>query len=298
MEFTDEQIKEIGLSEEQVPKVVELVNANESTLKKEWDGKANLDAEKILHSVSTGLVSLTGIQHEKGVKYEDYIKLAGESYLKGQKANLERQSLGLAEKIKNTKGDDLLKEEHEKLKEKFDLLQQSEAKFKDWEENDYKGKFELLTKEVGETKVSNAFMSIKPSFPDTVNSYEAEGRWNEFVKETKKKYDIDFDDKTPIGIDKENKHSIIKLKDLLDKNKEIAELKAGRKLTGLGGEKTDIEVEGVPFKINENATSQDRAKAIKDYLTGELKLSITSDEYSFRYSEYNKKLLEKIPAKK
>ena len=285
MEFTKEQIVEIGLSEEQVPKVTELVNNNESTLKKEWDTKATIDAENILHGATQSIVELTGIQHEKGQKVKDYLQTASENFLKGQKADLDRKIIELDGKIKAGGGDETLKTELQETKDKLDLLQQKEAKFKDWEENDYKGKYEEATKTLSDYKVNQAFLEVKPKFPDTVNEYESKGRWNEFKSNVLEKYNIEKNDNDEfVAVDKENKYTIIKLKDLVTQNKEISELAKGRQFTGLGADvKKEIELEGVPFKVKEDATPQERQKAIEDYLTGELKLPKISSEYAKRF---------------
>lgn len=299
MKFTEDQTKEIGLSEEQVTKVTELTEANEAELKNEWDGKANDDAEAILHGATESIVKLTGVQHEKGQKIKDYLETVPGIYLKGLKNDLETKTKELGEKIKNTKGDDLLKEQHEDLKGKFDLLQQQEAKFKDYEENDYKGLLEKANSDLlGQTN-DIAFGSVKPSFPDTVNEYESRGRWKEFETNTLNKYHLKKVDDLWMGVDKENQHKVIPLKDLVSQNKEISELSKGRDLKGLRGEddKTEITLEGVPFKVLENATPTERQKAIQEYLIGDLKINKMDPEYPKRFEEYNKKILEKKPVK-
>ncbi len=68
MEFTTEQITEIGLSEEQVTKVQEATATHEAELKHGWDGKANDDAEKIIQGAANKVEELTGIKREQGQK--------------------------------------------------------------------------------------------------------------------------------------------------------------------------------------------------------------------------------------
>jgi len=67
----------------------------------------------------------------------------------------------------------------------------------------------------------------------------------------------------------------------------------GRKVTGLGGEKQKIEIEGLPFKIEENATPTERQNAIKDYLLNVKKLQSFSNEYAKEFSALNSKILKK-----
>ena len=92
MKFSEDQITEIGLSEEQVGKVEGLTETNEADLKKDWDGKANTDAEAIIQGAADRVETLTGIKREEGIKIADYLGLASENYLKGQKATLERKT--------------------------------------------------------------------------------------------------------------------------------------------------------------------------------------------------------------
>lgn len=299
MKFTEEQVKEIGLSEEQVTKVETTTNENEATLKKDWDSKANDDAEAIIKGAGEKTVTLTGIERNQGEKWADYLKRSSGLHFAGTKSALEIKQKELDEKIKKGGGDATIKIELEETKGKLDILQKQEAKFKDYEDNDYKSLYEKLNVRVGQQTIDSAFIDVKPKFPDTVNAYEASGRWNEFKSNVLEKYTITVDDEgITYATDKENKHLVVKLSELVTKNKEITELAKGRDVKGLGtDDKTKIDLEGVPFKVEENATPQERQKAIKDYLIGDLKLGVTSSEYTKKFAEYNKLILEKNPAK-
>ena len=77
MEFTKEHIEDIGLSEEQVTKLTAITNDNELTLQKEWGGKANENAQKIIDGAISPVIELTKIEREKGEKAADYLKKAG-----------------------------------------------------------------------------------------------------------------------------------------------------------------------------------------------------------------------------
>ena len=73
----------------------------------------------------------------------------------------------------------------------------------------------------------------------------------------------------------------------------------GRQQKGLGSStRLTVEIKGVPFKVPENATPTERQKAIKDYIIGTEKISEfgPGSKYADRFSELNKKLLEKTPA--
>jgi hypothetical protein len=299
MELTQEQIAEIGLSEEQLPKLKTLVETHVADLKKEWDGKANENAEKIIQGAADKVESLTGIKREQGQKLADYLSLAGENYFKGTKSALEQKERDLDRKLKEGGGDAALKTELEKVKNDLDILKQKEAQFADWEKNDYKGKYEETTQKMTQMELRVAFSNVKPSFPDTVNQYEAKAKWDEFQKNVTTTYNIKLNDEgEAIAVDKTNEYKIVKLADLVKTDKTISELAKGRAATGLGsGQKQNTTVEGVPFQVPENATSEERSKAIKEYLTGTLNLAVTSQDYAKKFAEYNAKLLEKTPKK-
>ena len=63
------------LSTEQVTALEEETNTNEADLKKDWDGKANKDAENILEGAAKSVQELTGIQREQGQKKLNVWKL-------------------------------------------------------------------------------------------------------------------------------------------------------------------------------------------------------------------------------
>lgn len=298
MEFQEDQIVDLGLNEDQVLKLQSLTSDYEAELKQSWDGKANSDAEAILQGAADKVEALTGIKRDQGVKIADYLGIASESYVKGSKSSYEAKIAELDEKIKNGKPDPILQQQLDEAKSKLDVFLQKEAKFEDWEKNDWKGKYEQASTELSNYKLNAAFGSIKPNFPDTVNAYEAKGRWNEFVEDVKSNYDIKEDGGEYIAVSKENVHKVYKLKDLLEKNDAILELSKGRKIDGIGSKAKDkIKIDGVPFEIPENANASERTKAIKEYITGELKLPHTSREYAAKFAELNKILLEKNPHK-
>lgn len=296
MELNEEQVKEIGLSEEQVTKVKELTDTYEADLKKEWDGKANTDAEAILDGVVAPLEELTGIKREKGQKAVPYLELASKNYFEGTRSTLERKQAELQKKIDEGGGDETIRAELEKANGLIDGYKQTEAKYADYEKNDYKGKWEQANKDLEAQTDDVAFGSVKPAFPDNVNEYEAKGRWNEFINDTKSKFHIKKVDKEWICIDKENEYKTIKLEQLVKDNEPISQLSKGREAKGTGGKK-QVDIEDVPFKLPENATPQERQRAIKEYLTNVRKLAITSNEYTKEFSDLNKKILEKNPAK-
>ena len=162
MEFTEDQIKELGIDETQANKIAELSNTEIAELKKDWDGKANENAERIIQGAAKSTEEKTGISRDHGEKIADYLTRASGLHLEGKTNALTERQKELDEKIKNTKGDDLLKGQFEELKVKFDGLQQKEAKFSEWEKEDYKGKWEQANDKLNKQTVDIAFGSVKP----------------------------------------------------------------------------------------------------------------------------------------
>ena len=300
MEFTNDLITKLSLSPEQVTALVEEINNHEAEIKKAYDGKANTDAEAIIEGAGKATFEMTGINREKGEKWAEYISRVSPIYLTGKlesaKREMDTKKKELDEAIKTGKPDALLQKNYDEIKSRFDQLQAKEAEFDKIREGDYENKYNQLFESHVKTRETAAFSAVKPAFPDTVNPYEANHKWNEFIKGVKERYNIEVDDDgTGHAIDKTNKHKTFKLSDLVEKDKEITSLMTGRKVTGLGGSPdiTLVDVKGVPFKVPENATAQQRNEAIREYLTKTLGLNKISPEYAAKFAEYNKLLLQK-----
>ena len=298
MEFKEDFIKDNELSETQVTALTKATNDNEATLKKEWDGKANENAEGILHGASKAIVDLTGIAHENGVKIKDYLQLASDGYFKGAKATLERKEKELDEKIQGAGTDKVLKAELESSKQKIDDLKKIEAEHSEFIKGDYKNLFEKSNTELNQMKKQVAFGNVKPKFADGVNEYEAKAKWNDFTKNVLDKYDIHLgENNEPVFKGKDNEYKTGKLSDLVKEDQGIQELVKGRQQLGLGSNtKSNVEIEGVPFTVPENATSKERQNAVKDYIIGTEKISEFDKRYAPRFSELYKKIREKTPA--
>ncbi len=302
MEFlTEEFIKENELTEGQVEVINKVGDSYIADVKKSADDKAgitaNENAEKILHGATEKLVELTGIKHEKGIKIADYLVLSTDGYFSGTKASLERKEKELDEKLKAEPGDQAVKAELIESKNEIDRLKKIEADHSELVKGDFKSKYETASNELSETKKQVAFGNVKPKFADSVNVYEAKEKWNDFVNETLKKYKIHLgDDRKAIAIDRENEYKTIPLENLVKENEIIQELVKGRQQRGSGATtKPPVNIEGVPFDVPENANASERQKAIKDYITGTRKIPQFDKRYSEMYSEFNKKILEKIP---
>jgi hypothetical protein len=296
MELQQEFIQENGLTEEQVTAINGEVSAHINT---ELGTKVHEHTENTLSKVWETVKTVTGIEREPKEKYADALTRASGLFFEGEKNSLARKQKELDDKIKAGTGNETIKQELAETKEKLDALKQKEALYAEYEENDYKGKYEKASQDMTTMQRKIAFGSVKPSFPESVNSFEAKAKWNEFQKDVEDKYNIILDpDGEPYGIDKENEFKKIKLSELVAKNEVLSELVKGRQQTGTGADpKASIKIEGVPFDVPENATPQERQKAVKEYLASQ-NISRTSSEYAKQFSELNKAILEKNPIKK
>src|SRR5690606_1736287 len=128
MEFTKEFIESNGLSEEQVTAVTGFVQTEiVPTIKKEYDGKANENAEGILSGASKYAKEKFGVEaeREQGEKWGDYLIRISDSALTSKTQKLLEREKELEDKLKNFKGSDELKQKYEDaLKKNDDLLKQ------------------------------------------------------------------------------------------------------------------------------------------------------------------------------
>ena len=304
MEFKEEFIQENGLTEDQIKAINPIIDDYIAEEKKQWDGKANKDAEAIIQGAVNSTKTkfgLTGEEFERkeGEKLADHLSritpLVIDTALIKEKAELQRKEAELTEKIKNGDGSQTIKDELERTKNDLDKFKQDAVQFEEWKEADYKGKYETASQELSGLRLNVAYQGVKPIFPDNINKYEGNAKWSEFVSNTNEKFNIELDkENTAWAIDKENEHKKIKLESLVEKDKVISELMKGRNIKGTGADpKTEIAIEGVPFKIKENATPGERQKLITDYLINEEHLDRLSKKFSDRYKELNRLILKK-----
>lgn len=258
--------------------------------KKRYDGLANANAEAIIDGALKKVEELTGIKREKGVKAKEYLEMASTNYISGKESVLKQKEKELEKKIQNGDVSETVKKELEETKEKLDNLQKIEAEYA--KIKDIPAKYDELSKNHTDMIHKNAFLSVKPSFPQEANQYEVSAKWKNFENETLKKYNIAFNENgEAIGIDKENQYKIVKLADLIKNDKELSELLTGRQQQGLNHKKiTGKKLDGLPFEIHENSTSEETQKAIREYLTNELKLKIHDPEYAKQFSDLNTKI--------
>jgi hypothetical protein len=305
MEFPEEIIQETGLNEEQLGKISEYTDTILAEKEKEWSGKANENAERIIESASNAAKQKFGLsgenfERQKGEKYADFLTRITpgiiDSALGKEKSLLKNKEKELNDKLKNSGHNDTLVAELDEVKGQLDKLKEKEAQFAEWEENDYKGKYESISQEHENMKREVAFNKVKPSFPENVNKYEADFKWNQFQKDVQDKYNIKIVDGEAIAIDKENEYKQVKLADLVKKDENLTALTKGTQSKGFGSKPKGVKIEGVPFDVPEEATSKERTALIKEYLSSK-GLSPTGREYAKQFAELNQKILSQKTAK-
>lgn len=294
MEFSKEFIEDQKLTTEQVTAINTNVKThydNEiATLKGEWDGKANKDAEAILDGAAKKIQEVTGLERDKGEKVGDFVTRSWGHFSEKGTKDLNAKIAEYDEKIKNAGTDETLKKELQSTKDLYSELQKKEAAFDELNGSGVKDKYDTLINEHSVLKLDVAFNSVKPSFPDTVNAYEADAKWDNFKKEILKENTLELVDGEWLAINKENKHKQAKLSDLISKDADITKLKEGRQQAGTGSkEKNLTDIEGVPFQIPEGANASERSKLIKDHLLSK-GVNQTSNDYSTQFAALNEKI--------
>jgi len=180
----------------------------------------------------------------------------------------------------------------------IDGLKKIEAEHSEFVKGDYKNLYEKGIEQIETMRKTVAFGNAKPKFDGSVNEYEASAKWDSFVKSTLDGFNIVLDEQNvAFAVDKENEYKSVKLTDLVKENQEIQELVKGRQQTGLGtNQKQSVDIEGVPFKVPENATPKERQQAITDYITTDLKIAKHDGKYAKLFGDFNSKILGQTSA--
>lgn len=271
-ELTKEFIETIGLNEEQVKSINGFVQGEIiPNIKKEYDGLANQNAEGILSGASNYAKSIfsVDIERQQGEKYGDYLARIADSGLSKKQEALKIKEAELEEKLKNFSGGEELKLALEQEKIKNDNLLKQNAELEKLKGFDQK--YEQASKELSGLKLEVSFSNVKPSFPQTVNKYESEAKWNEFKNGVLEKNTIELIDNVPYAIDKENIHKKTKLSDLVELDINIKELLKGRQQSGNGATSVDVrKIADVPFDVPNNATSEEISTLAREYLVKKL----------------------------
>lgn len=287
-ELNDDQVKELELKEEQVAKIKEIGTNYAAELKKSYDDLANKNAQGILDGAGSSIEKSTGVKRDQGEKMADYILRANSTYHSTLKSELEAAKADYLEKQKSIQGNEGLSKELQELKEKFEDAQKKLANFDDLSEK--ATKYETLTTEYESMKHQVAFSNVKPAFPDSVNSYEAKAKWDEFVSRVNKEYTIELVEGEAIAISRENKHKQVKLSVLVEKDGVISELTKGRIQNGNGANPIDVvKIEGIPFDVPKDYDTAKINKLIQDYLIKE-GVAKTSPQWPSKFGELFKKI--------
>jgi hypothetical protein len=296
MKLTEQLITDLELGEEVVAKI-EAYGADQiADAKKEFEGTANENAQKIIDGAARMTMEKFGlnVERQQGEKLGDFLTRLSEQAVSTKQAEVDQLKADYEDKLKNVKGADDIKALNEQLKQDLDKVKQRYADYDDVKSK--AEKFEELNNNYNNLRLTTAWNRIKPQFPETVNQYEAQAKWGEFKSKVEKDYEIVLDENgEPLARSRENEYNVKKLSDLLQAEEQIQKLLEGRQQNGFrgsGAEKKDkIEVEGVPFKVTAEMTSGERTEAIRNYLEAK-GITKMSPEYPKRFAEYNKKILE------
>lgn len=268
LEFiTEEKATEIGLTDDQKNAIATAHNEWLPTVKKEWDGAASKGADTILDNVAKGIAEKYGytVPRAQGEKYDEYLAKVDDFRFGSLKSDYEKKKSEYDEKLKTFDGGKGQQEKLEKLANDLDDAKKKLANFDELSEkaskaDEYSNKYATL-------KQSFAYTQVRPTFPDTVNKYEADAKYNEFVQKTNEKYNIEIDENNVAwAIDKENEHSKKKLSELVDNDKELSELAAGRVQKGVNARTQTGNIAGLEVEIPHGADSETASKAINTYL--------------------------------
>lgn len=293
MEFSKEFIEQNKLSEDQVKAVSDFGKSHIADLQKQWDGKANENAQGILDGVIGAVAQKTGfkLDRNQGEKHADYLTRYSEAFLQKQKEGIDTLKSEYEQKLKEFKGGDALKSELDKAKSDLD---EALKKYADYDELKEKAvKADEYGQQLSGLKLEVAFNKVKPSFPDTVNPYEAKAKWEDFKKTILENYTIEIVDGEPKAIKKDNVYDSKDLADFVKKDETLQALLTGRQQGGTGARTLDGEViEGVPFKVPKDADAKTRSKLIKDYLA-EQGIGPAHTQYGTKFAELNKKITAK-----
>lgn len=262
MEFiTEEKATELALTSEQIAGLKTEYETHIATEKQVWDRKANDDAELIISGAieSTAKKFNVELPRNAGEKNADYLARLNEKVVYVQQEAVSALEKDYKQKLKDFNGGDATKAELEKAKLDLDAAQIKLANYDDL--NEKAGKYDATVTENLTLKENFALTSVKPSCPETVNKYEFDAKWNEFVSVLKEKNNIEVIDNEGWAIDKENPHSKKKISDLIAADTNLTALLQGRTQRG-SGTVPGTKIEGVNFEVPANATSEDVSKLI------------------------------------
>jgi len=298
LEFNEEFATEHKLTPEQVTAVTGHATTWHDNqvveLKGTYDGKANENAEAILNGAAGKITELTSIGRNEGEKVAEFMQRAFTGYSTTEKTALTTAKEAFEEKLKNFKGDEATATELNEIKIKFDDLQKKTANYESLV--GIEEKYNTLSTDHISMKEQVVFGNEKPNFPDTANPFETKARWNEFMEGVKKEYDVELVEGESVAVSKENKHKIVKLKDLVASDEELTKLLAGRQQNGVNGTPvTKTTIEGIPFDVPQDMSSKDLHKFLEAEISKTIP-NIASKAFSDKFGEYYNKIKEQQTA--
>jgi hypothetical protein len=295
-ELTEDQVKDLALSEEQLAKVVDLGKTTVATIAKSLDDKYKEEANKNAEGILTGAAKLveqkTGIARNQGEKLADYLERTGQSYFTEKETQLEKLKKEYEEKIEGVKDGAKLKLELEKYQKRVAELEPINTEY-----TELKTKFDTIDSEYSTLKINTAFDKAMPKIPEGVNEFEKKARLDAARNEILTNFDLKFDDKgVPYAVNKSNEFDKKPLSEVLAANESIkAMIDAAKKDDNKGGfggtpKGDNVKIDGVPFEVTDKMTSEERTNAIREYLEkqGVSKISV---DYAKRFAELNSKIL-------
>jgi len=288
MELSKELIDSAKLTPEQITAVTEYgktVIATEKTkVEDEWKTKAHDNAQGILSGAATSIEKVTGVKRKDGEKIAEFIERSSTEFNSSKQSELAKLKSDYEEKIKGVKDAGSLKEEYEKMQAEKDGLLKKYADYDTLAERAKKA--DEFEGQLSGLKLEVAFTNSKPVFPETVNSFEAKARWDEFKTKVLATNNIEIVDGEPVAVDKENKFKTSKLSELVAKDEILQGLLKGRQQQGLNAKQVDKQsIEGVPFDVPVKADNKQISEVIKDYLTKQ-GIKITDKAYAQEFAKY------------
>lgn len=267
MDFiTKEVATELGITDEVLGKLTPMYNDHVAKIKNEFEGTANKNAENIIEGAITSTQKKYGVElpRNEGEKNADYLARLNDKVVETQQSNILKLENEWKQKLKDFEGGDATKKELEEAKKKLDDAQIKLAEYDDLKVK--ADKYEPLETEYKNLKDKVFFQNEKPTFPDSVNPYEAEAKWNKFVNSFNEKWEKSFDENgKSIAIAKDNPHLKKELKDLISSDEDLKTLLTGRQQAGTGG-KAGHKVGELDIVLPDNPTSEDKSKAINEHL--------------------------------
>lgn len=296
-ELPKETVEQLGLNEEQVTAITSHVSQNyvpelRGAIDNEYKEKGNKYANGIFDSVRGNFSKLTGVEINEGEKIVDYFSRAGQTYFENKTNELADLKTKYEETVKNGKGSEVLQGKITELETSLDTYKQKEAEYDAIIEGGWKEKYESEVTKRKQTTLDNAFISVKPKFPQSVDEFRAKHFYDEFRKEVESKYEIVKVEDEYVAIDKENEHKRFKLNDLVAKDENLSKLAQGRQQEGLGSTSgSDKTIQGLDFELKENATSGEISAAITKHLKSK-GVDNASDDWAKQFKEQYTKVRE------